>query len=398
MAVGQKERLPQLDIFRAIAILGVLHVHATSYAAGVQALDSPYYFILNFVNIFFKYGTPSFIFLSSFVLFYNYYDRSLNRALVSRFYGKRLGYILVPYVIISSGYFILSQLVNGLLGQPLMEHLSSFVRQLLTGSAYTHLYFVFISVQFYILFPFMLKLLQSSRFMVRWAIPIGLALQWIFIFLNKYEWQIPNKGSYAISYLAYYLMGAYVALHFDKFKDWLKASWRQMSSDHKRWTLLLWGYWLIVSLFHVTLWYYGRHDGIWVDSLWYELLWNVHTMLSSLVLLQVAFRLYDQAAPRVVTFLIRLGEASFAIYLVHPLILAIYRRFRYYIPVDSFTYVVWIWGGLLAALFITWFIVVFSFRYVPFVRLFLGSVPKSYTAVGGIQGRQVAGRVQKADT
>ncbi|MFB5269665.1 acyltransferase [Paenibacillus enshidis] len=398
MAVRQKERLPQLDIFRAIAILGVLHVHATSYAAGVQALDSPYYFILNFVNIFFKYGTPSFIFLSSFVLFYNYYDRSLDRALVSRFYGKRLGYILVPYVIISSGYFILSQLVNGLLGQPLMEHLSSFVRQLLTGSAYTHLYFVFISVQFYILFPFMLKLLQSSRFMVRWAIPFGLALQWIFIFLNKYEWQIPNKGSYAISYLAYYMMGAYVALHFDKFKGWLKASWRQMSSDHKRWTLLLWGYWLIVSLFHVTLWYYGRHDGIWVDSLWYELLWNVHTMLSSLVLLQAAFRLYDQASPSVVTFLIRLGEASFAIYLVHPLILAIYRRFRYYIPIDSFTYVVWIWGGLLVALFITWFIVVFGFRYVPFARLLLGSVPKSYSAAGRIKGRQVAGRVQKADT
>ncbi|MDP4099490.1 acyltransferase [Paenibacillus sp. P96] len=397
MVARQKERLPQLDIFRAIAILGVLHVHATSYAAGVQALDSPYYFILNFANIFFKYGTPSFIFLSSFVLFYNYYDRPLNRELVSRFYGKRLGYILLPYVVISIGYFVVSQQVNGLLGQPLMEQLTSFVGKLLTGSVYTHLYFVFISVQFYILFPFILKLLQSSRFVVRWAIPIGLALQWIFIFLNKYEWQIPNKGSYAISYLAYYMMGAFVALHFDKFRGWLKSSWRKMSADQKRWTFLLWGYWLIVSLFHVTLWYYGRHDDIWVNSLWYELLWNVHTMLSSLVLLQAAFRLYDQASQRVVTFLIRLGEASFAIYLVHPLILAIYRRFRYYIPIDSFTYVVWIWGGLLAALFMTWFIVVCAFRYVPFVRFFLGSVPKSYLAVGKIKQRHVTGLTQKAD-
>ncbi|MFM9281056.1 acyltransferase [Paenibacillus jiagnxiensis] len=397
MAVGQKERLPQLDIFRAIAILGVLHVHATSYAAGVQALDSPYYFILNFANIFFKYGTPSFIFLSSFVLFYNYYDRPINRELVKRFYGKRLGYILLPYVVISIGYFILSLQTSDLFAQPVMEHLSSFVRKLVTGSAYTHLYFVFISVQFYILFPFMLKLMQSSRFAVRWAIPIGLALQWIFIFLNKYEWQIPNKGSYAISYLAYYMMGAYVALYFDKFKGWLKASWRQMSADHKRWTLLLWGYWLIVSLIHVTLWYYGRHEGIWVNSLWYELLWNVHTMLSSLVLLQAAFRLYDQAAPGVVTFLIRLGEAAFAIYLVHPLILSVYRRFRYYIPVDSFTYVVWVWGGLLAALFITWFIVAFCFRYVPFAQLFLGSVPKSYAAAGKFKERQVTGQAHKAD-
>lgn len=71
MAIRRKERLPQLDIFRALAILGVIQVHATSYAVGVQALHSPYYGLLNFVNVFCKYGMPAFIFLSSFVLFYN---------------------------------------------------------------------------------------------------------------------------------------------------------------------------------------------------------------------------------------------------------------------------------------------------------------------------------------
>src|SRR5689334_12879602 len=72
--LNKKERLPQLDIYRALAILGVLHVHATSFAT-VDAIDSRFYYIINFLNIFFKYGTPSFIFLSSFVLFYNYADR-----------------------------------------------------------------------------------------------------------------------------------------------------------------------------------------------------------------------------------------------------------------------------------------------------------------------------------
>lgn len=40
MNTARQERLPQLDIFRALAILGVLHVHSSSFAAGEQALHS----------------------------------------------------------------------------------------------------------------------------------------------------------------------------------------------------------------------------------------------------------------------------------------------------------------------------------------------------------------------
>lgn len=41
MDAARQERLPQLDIYRALAITGVLHVHASSFAAGEQALNSP---------------------------------------------------------------------------------------------------------------------------------------------------------------------------------------------------------------------------------------------------------------------------------------------------------------------------------------------------------------------
>ena len=148
----------------------------------------------------------------------------------------------------------------------------------------------------------------------------------------------------------------------------------------------------MVSIIHVLLWLYARRDGIWVDTLWYELLWNAHTMLSALVLLHSAFRLYARANKTIVTFLVRMGEASFAIYLIHPLVLAVYRRFRYHIPIDSFTYVVWIAGGLVIALFLTWLMVAFGFRYVPFVRIFLGSVPRSYLPAAGKDSSKVQPR------
>lgn len=52
MNAAKQERLPQLDIYRALAILGVMHVHSSSFAAGEMALQSPYYYWLNWINIF----------------------------------------------------------------------------------------------------------------------------------------------------------------------------------------------------------------------------------------------------------------------------------------------------------------------------------------------------------
>lgn len=377
MDTVKQERLPQLDIFRALAILGVLHVHASSFAAGEQALQSPYYYWLNWINIFFKFGTPSFIFLSSFVLFYNYYGRPVNRSLIINFYRRRLKYILLPYLLVSMGYYALTLYVKGLLTQSLGDNLLGFLKALLTGSAYAHLYFVFISIQFYLLFPLILKLLQRSRILVRWAVPIGFALQWGFILWNKYELHIVEKGSLAVSYLAYYMMGAFIAIYFDKMKLWLLQPWREKPVRQKVWIALLVAFWLMAAFIHVQLWFIARHYGVWTDSLWYELLWNVHTILSALVLLYAAFLIYRKAPRRFVSFLTRLGELSFAIYLIHPLILAIYRRFGVQISPDSLTYVFFIYGGLMIALGASWLLVQFAFRSIPKSWIMLGSVPQS---------------------
>lgn len=377
MKAARQERLPQLDIYRALAIMGVLHVHSSSFAAGEQALNSPYYYWLNWINIFFKFGTPSFIFLSSFVLFYNYYGRPVTRSLIGNFYSRRLKYILLPYLLASIGYYILTLQMNGKLMQFPLENLPGFLAALFSGSAYAHLYFVFISIQFYLLFPLLLKLLQSSKFWVKWAFPLGLALQWGFIFWNKYQLHIVEKGSLSISYLAYYMLGAYIAVNFERIKLWLTMPWNELGAAYKRLTGLLFTAWLAAAFIHVQLWYEARHLGNWTDSLWYELLWNVHTMLSALVLLYGAFFIYRKAPRGLVAVLTRLGELSFAIYLLHPLLLLIYRRFRYSISPDSFAYVLFIYGGLLVALAGSWMLVQFTFRRFSKAWIVFGSVPRS---------------------
>lgn len=378
-----KERLPQLDLFRAFAIFCVIQVHSSSFAAAEQALNSPYYYFYNWMNIFFKVGTPSFIFLSSFVLFYNYFDQPVNGALVRKFYKKRLTYIILPYILVSCCYYAVVAYERGtLLTTPILEHLQILGLKLLTGTSYTHLYFVFISIQFYILFPLLLWLFQSFRkhkVLLALILPLGLALQWGFVFLNKYQLQLPNKGSYALSYMAYYMMGAAFAIYFEQIKGWLKTDWKEMSKRFKLYTVALWSCWLIIAFIHVQLWYSYRQGLSRPNTFWFELLWNVHTLFSAIVLMKAAFIIHRKASAFWVKFFTRMGEVSFAMYLFHPVVLLYYRKIRNYVylPGESLRYLAFILGGSLCAIFISWVFVQFCFKRLPFASLFLGSVPSS---------------------
>ncbi|WP_046228417.1 acyltransferase [Paenibacillus dauci] len=372
----KKERLPQLDFFRAIAIIGVLHVHSTSNAT-IEAVNTSLYYVFNFLNLFFKYGTPSFIFLSSFVLFYNYYDRPLTGKLIGSFYKKRMLYILLPYILISALYFLYKLNNNDRFDEPIGVLLGDYVHAIFHGSAWTHLYFVFISVQFYILFPLMLALLKSQRWIARWALPIGLAIQWGWVLWNKYDLHYASKGSIALSYFAYYLMGAFVAIYFKPFRSWVMSKWSEMQRIQKISTIVLWASWLITGLIYVQIWYDARLTNEWLDSLWYEFMWNIYTMLSSLVLFHSAFILHRRAPAWLLAILRRLGEISFAVYLVHPFLLAFYRETQDQFSMSTITYFCWIYGGLIFALVVSSIIVQIMFRRVPFSWVLLGSVPSS---------------------
>ncbi|MFD2881946.1 acyltransferase family protein [Paenibacillus rhizoplanae] len=111
-------------------------------------------------------------------------------------------------------------------GLPLQELGGKFFKYLWTGTAYTHLYYIIIIIQFYLLFPLILWCLQKVRPLAAWAPVIGLALQWGFVLLNKYMvnhgyWKL-SKGSLAITYFSYFLLGAAIAIYYSSLK---KSGW-----------------------------------------------------------------------------------------------------------------------------------------------------------------------------
>ncbi|WP_411342451.1 acyltransferase [Paenibacillus sp. WLX1005] len=374
---GKKERLSQLQVVRAIAIMGVITVHSTSYAT-LNMLESNYYWLYNFLNIFMKFGTPTFIALSSFVLFYNYMDRPLDRKMVSSFYKRRLLYIVIPYVLFSLFYFGLQQYLNGS-QLSLHEMTANFIDKLLTGKAYTHLYFVFINMQFYILFPLFLWLFKSSPRLARWAIPIGLVLQWAFVLGNKYYFQVDNRGSWSLSYFSYYMLGATLGIYYNQLKTWLIICREYISAARIGAWLLLWTVWLGSGLTHVYIWYENRLYSTAYNSTWFDLFYSLYAFTSVLVLLQLSFLLYRGGRSWTGRILSRLGSFSFGIYLIHPFFLLVYRRL---VPEsgNSLLEHAWYAGGFLTALLCSWLVVYLAARYLPFAWLAFGSLPKTGAA------------------
>lgn len=358
-------RLSEIDLVRAIAIIGVLAVHATSFST-VEMLAYPNsYPVYNFINIFLKFGTPVFIFLSSFVLFLNYYHRPISKDTIVVFYKKRWVYIIIPYLVFSTIYYLLVYFTRDA-ADLTSSLLPDFAYKLGTGTAYSHLYFVFISIQFYLLFPLALWSLQKWPRLLRWIIPAGLLLQWLFFGLNE-QIDIPNVGSWAFSYISFYLLGAYWGVRYPAIKQWSAA---RLQDNMPRLRLLAitacWLVWLIVGLWHASVWFDLRMHTIVRPLYVYTLLWNIYTILSALLLLWVAAKLLNRFSPERfwLTKLRELGSLSFGIYLIHPLFLAAYRILR---PGNASETSLHLWysGGFFLALLASWASVWFAHRYLP---------------------------------
>ncbi|KGR78421.1 acyltransferase [Ureibacillus sinduriensis] len=309
----QKERLNEITIVRAIAILGVLLVHSTSFITVELPTASRSYAFYNFLNTFFKYGTPTFIFLSSFVLFYNYTNREITKKMLFNFYKKRFVFVVIPYLIFSIIYFALT--VHLYYDYGLLEAMIIFTKKVLTGKAYTHLYFVFISIQFYLIFPLVLFLVQKYKWVSRYSLLIGLVIQWTFVLLNHFYFNITFKGSISLSYMSYYFLGIYLGVYLEQFKTFLNTNKRYILS----------ALWLVSGFYYVYAMYLTREGLATYDSMVYELLWNAFTYFAAIFYFGFAFIIYEKINSKIREVLLYLGDISFGVYLIHPLFLLFYR-------------------------------------------------------------------------
>ncbi|WP_010268902.1 acyltransferase [Paenibacillus senegalensis] len=374
----QNSQLIEIYIVRALAILGVLLVHTASVPVGDFDVHSRAFSIYNFVNTFNRFGTTTFIFLSALVLFYSYYRKPLTIKRVRSFFQRRLLYILLPYVICCTYYYVIQiYYTYGETWELFWQNASwsAFLSMVMKGEAFYHLYFIFISIQLYLFFPLMLWFLQRWPKLTKHLVWMGLAIQWVFVYGNEVHWwQVENKATLAISYTSYYFLGAFFGIYYNKIKEWLGADRAKRTGRAMLLWLPLWLLWLSSSLYHVYTFSEIRRNGYVVHPLGYELLWNIHTLTAAVVLLQAAILLSVWLRPFWLNAFIRLGVASFGIYIVHAALLFFY--FRIPTSTNPLYYHLHSVGGFVAALAVSWGLVALAYKFLPYSWVIFGAQPK----------------------
>ncbi|MHA6482598.1 acyltransferase [Paenibacillus sp. strain BS8-2] len=319
-------RMTELDLVRAFAIIGVITVHASSFATMEMSGQSfVHYFPYITLNIASKFGTPVFLFLSSLVLFMRYTTQSLTKETLGTFYKKRVNHIIIPYIVFSTIYYIAVSVTRPEAELP-SNYAADFIVKLSTGTAYAHLYFIFINIQFYLLFPLLIWIFRTFPRLMNWAVPIGIFIQGSFYIIGTFT-PIPHAASFSLSYFAYYLLGAYVGSNYSVWRERLLST--RLTSSQRYGLILIFASWISIGATHIFIWYKLRALGISYPEWTYYLLWSVYAFLSCIVFTYTAAILEQkQRFTHIILGLKSLAASSFGIYLLHPLLLAFYREFK----------------------------------------------------------------------
>ncbi|MFC3884164.1 acyltransferase family protein [Bacillus songklensis] len=91
--------LNYLNIYRGVCVFFIVIIHTFGAALTIVPQNSHSFYFYLFINRFSRFAVLAFIFLSAFVLFYNYYGRKMEISDWVLFYKKRLKYIIIPYIV-----------------------------------------------------------------------------------------------------------------------------------------------------------------------------------------------------------------------------------------------------------------------------------------------------------
>ncbi|MBV9793486.1 MAG: acyltransferase [Actinobacteria bacterium] len=241
---GSRPHAAELDVVRPVASVLVILTHAMQMFA---ATGSIFYGAITLES---QASRHVFFFVSALVLTWQAYQRP--RWSPWRFWGRRGLIIVVPYALWVLIYWAVG--LAGLHGDTIPGHAGSLLAnvksagmQLITGPG--HLYFVFVLMQFYLVFPLLLALLQRAQ-RWHWAIlGASLAVQLVVTFALHYghwtwsPWYDLGSTRQLSSYVFYLVAGAVIGAHLPAVRAWI---WRH------RWLVLIAAVAIILA---VEAWY-----------------------------------------------------------------------------------------------------------------------------------------------
>lgn len=330
----RKSRIYELDVFRAICTMTVLLGHVTSYPVGFLSTDSRFYGLYLGVNSFCRFAIQAFLFLSGAVLVHSYAHRWRGFESALPMWRRRLLDLGIPYVVWSIIYTFLA------IRRGRQIDAGTFLRLLATGKAWDHLYFIVLIFQFYLLFPLLLRALQSlRRHPVLW-LGMGALIQTVFYMWDQHVFAIPNRASWAARFGFFLFAGMLAGLDFDALQDWVRKN---------KWPIV--AVWAASAAVNCSVSAAIRLGTPHALSGYGELIVNIYAIASCFFFLAVS-QWVTAADGLPVRAALSLSHASFGIYLSHPLGLAIWRRLT--ATGNPVLFHLSVWAGGVTVLAVSW--------------------------------------------
>lgn len=324
MAKEQTRRphIYEIDPLRAFTALSVVGVHVLTNTTFLNQTEAGIQIQYAFA-VALHYTREVFIFITAFALTYVYFGRSFS---LKQFWLKRGLGVVFPYVIWSLIYVWADHP-----GISWGDFLHQSLIDLPTGQASYQLYYILLSIEFYMLLPLFLLFIQYCKRHPWIVLSISGALQLAMFFADFHLLQSAQGGpktgfwhfvakyqdSFILTYQFYCILGGYVALYFQQVRSFLLSHGK-----------------LILGMFLLAVFGVFLHNTIQV-SVYHEDIGYASSVLQPIMVPYcVAFILFvlwlttrwadtvnKEQRPRSYYIWHTLADAAFGIYLVHVLIL-----------------------------------------------------------------------------
>jgi surface polysaccharide O-acyltransferase-like enzyme len=154
-----KPRIEEWTQLRSLAFLAIVMQHSIAeyiYRADIEPADST---MLTMMYHMTRFGTPTFVFLSAVLMFYNY-DGKLN---YFAFIRKRLETVFVPFLFWTIVYWLYVRAFTPSFWQKGGQDWGSLLRELVQPQTGYQLWFILMIIQFYICFPLLAALYRGAK-------------------------------------------------------------------------------------------------------------------------------------------------------------------------------------------------------------------------------------------
>jgi len=301
-AITKQPRIMAIEFIRVVVVTFVITSHVMATGALYDSTTSGAVWMISHAS------RNLFVMISALVLWYTYGSRPDFS--VKKFYLKRFPLIIIPY----ATWTIIYQLADGLKQHTVGDFLSVFWYNFINASAMYHLYFLLVTMQFYLIFP-LVRLAFNKFKKYPWRILIGSFVLQLGIGtlihtspdISWLNWWLDHPDNFILGYQFYLIGGLVIAANLEPIRKWVLAHFKAV-----------WATTIVTSSIGIAWYFWQVSVGTAVDHAAdiFQPFFVVETVALALAIIASAFRWSERGA-KGQKLVASIGQDSFGIYLGH---------------------------------------------------------------------------------